>query len=569
MAEIIKLGGSSFQPSAANTGNEQATILRGRNMMLRGSEGSFYFEVFSGLTNLNEDIPVIQLTGTISCVAGNAIVTGAGTLFKSELRFGQKILVGDQVFVVENITSDTIFESQRPADATRNTEEGYKLPLFFEIDNQRGTLIWGNAIKTDKGNIVAVGEGQLRINGAVLPGQSLIAERQIKLALFDPVSQNYSVTRHGFEPFPTGVTTIDVTSGGSRNMSVGFYSFKFAWANSRTGFGFSNPSEVVKFDTGGNKLEIRATNQQFVVDFTAALALAPTNADAIIIYRSLYADAAQNETQAGEGSWFVAKTVRIADLSVDNTTTVDVLDGELGTEVTFDNDLPPDADWVSFLSGDPVLIGCYGEATTVSPEGSSPGPFLVPSKRGNRDAFPAATAVPLSPPDTIIGFASGVGRLFLLTKVGLPFATATGQADFPITTRAFWQTGFKSPFGLVFVNDVLYAFTVKGVTRSISTGDVGSEQFRFAASIQDITRDWNAGYVHTVHDRTNEIIHFIYSAAERNEDGFWVSLCLPFYLNLNAFGPIITIEKPGRDMIVCGAANVGGKLQFLAGGRVD
>ena len=37
------------------------------------------------------------------------------------------------------------------------------------------------------------------------------------------------------------------------------------------------------------------------------------NADSIIIYRSLYSDPAQNETQAAEGDWFVAKTVKVAE----------------------------------------------------------------------------------------------------------------------------------------------------------------------------------------------------------------------------------------------------------------
>jgi hypothetical protein len=160
-----------------------------------------------------------------------------------------------------------------------------------------------------------------------------------------------------------------------------------------------------------------------------------------------------------------------------------------------------------------------------------------------------------------------------MTKNGLPFAASTGQSDFPVETRAFWQTGFKSPYGLVFVNDVLYAFTFKGPTRSIATGDAGSEQFAFAAPIEDITKDWSAGYVHVVHDRQNELLLFIHSAAERNGSGYWISLVQPLYLRHGVFGPLIEISKPNRNMIVTGAATVGNKLYFLAAntasGNVD
>src|SRR4051794_253993 len=109
MGEILKLGGTSFHPSAANTGNENTTVLRGQNMMLRGSEGSFYFEAYGGHKNLNEPIPIMQLTGQISYVDGSLVVTGVGTSSKTELRFGQKFIAGNplQVLVPDDIISNT------------------------------------------------------------------------------------------------------------------------------------------------------------------------------------------------------------------------------------------------------------------------------------------------------------------------------------------------------------------------------------------------------------------------------------------------------------------------------
>jgi hypothetical protein len=568
MSEILKLGGAAYQPSAALTGNEQATILRGQNMMLRGSEGSFRFEVFNGIKNLNEPIPMGPMTGTLAYTAGDPVIVGTGSLFKSELRPGMKISSGTQVFAVKDVLSNTRFVASRPPDATQSGIVPALFPILFPIDNKRGTLVWGNAVKSDRGNIIAVGQGNLRINGQALAGEELHATQRVQLAIYRPTTDDYEIGKIGFDTSPlTSWVSISTVTGGVRDMTQGLYSYRWSWANSETAYGFSNPSDVIKLDATVNPIAITATNQRHAIDFTTALLHKPSNADAVIIYRSLYSDPVQNPTQAGEGSWFVAATVKISDFETGDIVYIDVLDGELGTEVTFDNDAPPNADWVTFLGGDPILISCYGEKTTTNSLGESPGPFVSIAKRQNRDAFPDSLATPLSPPDTIIGFVASVGRLFLLTRIGLPFASSTGQADFPVTTRAFWQTGFESPFGLVFVNDTLYGFTSKGITRSIATGDEGSEQFAFASFVEDITRDWYAGHVHAVHDSQNELVVFIYSAAYKNDDGFWVSLALPLYLRYGFFGPLITIEKPDRDMVVCGAAKVEGHLQFLAGGR--
>jgi cyclophilin family peptidyl-prolyl cis-trans isomerase len=47
------------------------------------------------------------LTGTISATAGSTAITGAGTLFTTELHVGSKIQVGTQTFTVQSITSNT------------------------------------------------------------------------------------------------------------------------------------------------------------------------------------------------------------------------------------------------------------------------------------------------------------------------------------------------------------------------------------------------------------------------------------------------------------------------------
>jgi len=55
-----------------------------------------------GYTQLTETI-----TGTVSTTLGSATLTGTGTAFTTELGVGQQILVGDEIFFVRSITSDT------------------------------------------------------------------------------------------------------------------------------------------------------------------------------------------------------------------------------------------------------------------------------------------------------------------------------------------------------------------------------------------------------------------------------------------------------------------------------
>ena len=538
-------------------------------MLLRGSDASSYFECFGGLKNLNETIPSYVMLGTLSWAAGNPLITGTGTTFIEDLHIGQMVQAGTEVFVVEEVISDTSFRSNRPPEGTQSGQTGERLPVLSELNNRRASQIWGSILEFDKGNILGVGDGALRVNGEELPGVSLSLARYPRLAIYDADIDEYTVVPIGFSEEPNASdVTVTVEFGGTRDTAQGLYSFRWSWANTQTGWGFSNPSGVIKFDASNNPIEITATNQRFALDFTAALANKPDNADAVIVYRSFFTDATQVNINYAEGSWFEAARVAIADFEAGDIVYVDVIDGELGNEVSFDNDAPPESEWVTVMAGDPVLVSCSGRKTIANPEGSSPGPFIFPSRRGNRDAFPATLATPLSPPDTIIGFLPAVEKLFLMTRNSLPVAVTTQQTDYPIETRAFWEAGFASPFGLCSVNTTLYGFTSKGPTRSITEGDKGSERFDFGAAVEEITRDWYAGYVHVAHDPVNEYIVFIYSAAYKNDDGWWVSLALPYSLRANLWLPLCTLERPDRDMIVCGTAKVGGHLQLLAGGRV-
>jgi hypothetical protein len=181
---------------------------------------------------------------------------------------------------------------QRAPDADGTAEDAFKPAHLFEINNQRGTLVWGNAVKSDRGNIIAVGEGRLRLNGDVLAGDDFVASRRLKLAIFDPNTETYSVDEMGFNSAPpsSGVS-ISVVAGGAKDMTQGLYSFRWSWADSTTGFGFSNPSEVIKLDASNNPIAITATKQRFKLDFTAGLPSRPSqrrfdNCLSIAVFRS-------------------------------------------------------------------------------------------------------------------------------------------------------------------------------------------------------------------------------------------------------------------------------------------
>jgi hypothetical protein len=231
-----------------------------------------------------------------------------------------------------------------------------------------------------------------------------------------------------------------------------------------------------------------------------------------------------------------------------------------GTLLTFDNDAPPDAEFVQSLAGVPVYISCQGAGST------SPGPDIISAKIGNPEAAPLENAVPLSPPQTIIGAVSAQGRVYLMTPGTLQIAQSIPDAPF-ILTRPFWKSGFKNPYCLIFVNGTLYGFTNAGPTRSIADGDEGSEETSFAADVEEITSTWIPGQVLVVHDPKNNAVCFIHSADSLNVNGYWTTRVLMYGLKQNDWIGDVTLEGAANDCIVSGVATVDGYLEFLVGGR--
>ena len=369
-------------------------------------------------------------------------------------------------------------------------------------------------------------------------------------------------------------TAINLTSTGSgtitvkpisKNMPAATRGLRFAKASTKLGQDyFGNPSEnvTVTTTTVGDRISIPFPAMDSDTDPTSLH-------DAWRVYGTL--------SSGSVGVWYYIRTVTAKDLGGTGAATyyLEYLDGEAAAGaqlISFDNEPPVDAEFVASVTGYPVLVSCQGKATATKTLGTSPGVSIVPFKVNNLAAAPlvrdsgARAEVPTSPPETIIGFYLAAGRLYLLTANSLPIAVFTADNDFPIATRPFWKSGFRNPYAVCFVQGRLYGFTTAGALRSVADGEEGSEEHSFAADVEEITKDWDASRVLVCHDPKNECICFIYGGAYQ-KNGFWGSIILPFMLRSESWSLPVYVESATRDLIITGAATVGGNLDFLAGGR--
>lgn len=561
-----------YIPSTPLSGDESMSIYRGQNAKLRGTYPNLIYEAYPSSLNLNEPIPALALTGTLSFTEGGTTVTGTGTDFLDELHIGQKMLCANgEVLAVERIISATSFINARPLQSTAVNTTASRTPRLFPLDIYRGSQIWGNAIIFDRGTISSVGDGVLYRNGAVLQGDSLTASRRAQIAIYDSVTGDFDVQPLGFDgaDIPIAPTVTIIGSGGSKNMSLGYYSFRVAYYSDTT-TGYGNPTETI-LAAANAPFQLTAANSRWSVDFTADVANRPSDADGYIVYQSAFAgSSAISQVNAIQGGWFEATRVKFTDL-VAEVLVYEAVDSDLLTLVSFDNDAPPDAEFITTLDNYTVLISTNGQGvgTDVARETTtSPGAFISPQKADNNEGFPASLKVPTEKGEVILGFVSVAGRIFVMTSNTLQAVSSTGLPSAPMVCRPFWKRGFTSPDNLVGVGDTLYGFTTSGFFRSIATGDKGNEESLFASDVETETADWFGGYVLGAHDPKNDEVCFCYSASRKNEQGYWESDILPYSLRQGGvYQPKIVLSSPTRDMIVTGAATVNGHFEFIAGGR--
>lgn len=469
-----------------------------------------------------------------------------------------------------------------------------RLPQIFNILKKRGVLLTGNAVEFEKGHIIAVGSGELFVNGQPLDGDSLIATNRAQIAIFNPATNDYTVNPLGFDEAPLPCT-IDVITGGTKGMSDGDkHSFMIAWwAGVPDGSdGFSNPCDPIKYKADGTTiLKVDGTNNLFEFDFTAPLGgTVPTNAKGFIIYGSLagkkttiaqgatVTTSSPNDTLWENGPWYKLREVLFTDLDVNDKITLEYLDSDptLGEEVTGNNDPVPDAEYVTLIEGRPAYISCFGKRTTDNDDGSNPGKSVVLSKMANPDAAPAEWRCKVD--NTILGFIEGAGRWFMMTPSSLPFVVPTGllgqsysptdDLQMPIISRPYWITGASNRYNITLVDDDLIGFSGNKIFTSVGNGDENVKKYELGTPVEDITRKWFGTHVFVEEDPKNNQILFFFSAAYKNTQGYWCSIVLPYSKARQAWLPIIPLSETGRDMIVSGVTKIDQRLEFLAGGRV-
>lgn len=564
-----------FRPSSPLSGGEAQGIFRGANVKLRGTYPQLIYEAYAGSENLNEPIPALAITGTLTFTSGEIIVTGIATDFLDELHIGQRLLCDNadaEVLVVAQILSATSFRNARPLQSTAVAQTASRLPRLFPLDIARGSLIWGNAVVFDKGTICAVGDGTLYRNGAVLQGDSLTATRRAQIAIYNSITGDYDVQPFGFDgvDVPIVPTITILGSGGSKNMQLGYYSFRVAYYSDTT-TGYGNASDVI-LAAANAPFELIAANSRWSLNFTADVGTRPSDAEGYIVYKNAFAGAkAISAVTAIDGGWFEAKRVKFTDL-VAEVLVFEAIDSDLDALrlSSFDNNHPPDAEWISTFDNYVVMVSTDGQGVGTDVDrvtSTSPGAFISPQKAENIEGFPATLKTPTEHGEVIIGFVSIAGRMFVMTANKLQAVSATGLPFAPFVCRAFWERSFASPDNIVAVGDTLYIFATNGIFRSIGTGDTSSEQYGFATAVRSLTALWYSGYELSAVDEKNQEVCFINSAARKNADGYWESDILPFSLEQNAFVPTVVLTSPTRDMIVSGAATVNGHLEFIAGGR--
>lgn len=379
-------------------------------------------------------------------------------------------------------------------------------------------------------------------------------------------------------PVPINITT--AAGGGthtitpiSKVMPAGDRSLLIAKASTKLDIpSYGNPSEKMKLTL--------TAGQGIAVTFSAMDSNADANNphDAWRVYGTRQGGTTATATAAADsGAWYFVRTVTSSDLggTAGGTYYLEYLDAEIDANArlaSFDNDAPKRAEFIASLGGVPVLVSCQGKGTTDFTESDAPGAVIIPFKMDNFAAAPLVfdsgqrNEIPLSPPETIIGFYLGTGRIYLLTTNTLQIAAFTEIPFAPISTRPFWKSGFKNADAICLANYQLYGFTNSPI-RSPEDGTDANTDRDFALAVKELTYAWHGSRTFVKHDPLNECVCYIYSGAYQNAAGFWVSLILPFMLELNEWSVPIIVSSDTQDMVISGAATVNGHLEFLAGGR--
>ncbi len=572
MATSVQLTSQPYRPSSPLTGDENSCVYRAANLMLSGQIGNTQYRAYAGSYNIGETFTGTALSGTISFSPASTTITGVSTKFLDEIHEGGQIVfaANGEPLVVAKIVTQTSFICARLPTTTQSGVAASVAPRLEPLGVNRVALNWGDIMQTDRGNLLTVGSGVVHVNGNVLPGTSVTASRKVQLSIYNSTSLNYSTKAIGFavEPVTANTDVTVVASGGTQNTGLGYYSFKIGYYSDVTN-GYSNPGATL-LQGGLDGYHVTVVNSTFNFNFASDVSNRPANSTGYIVYGTAFTNSSdQSKINAIQGPWFEIIRIPYSSLT-SNQYAFDYIDADLGTQVSFDNDAPPDADWIVLLAGYVVLVSCEGQGVNTSGRtvATSPGPFIFPMKGNNLDAYPASFSVATEKGENIIGQITVSGRLFVMTPNTLQATTPTGLDIGPVTLRPFWKLGFANPKNLTVVGgDTFYGFTSKGMYRSIATGDSAQAVNDFAAGVNTQMATWQAGYVYVDQDPKNRCVCVFHTGARKNANGWWVTDVFIYNLDIYDWTPPIILSDDTRDMIVTGTAVVQNELYFIAGGR--
>lgn len=193
---LFQLRPAPFQPSISFSGSEGQVLIRGENVFLRArGPGIIYASAYRGSKDIGEPIPVKQITGTISWIAGEETIQGTGTAFLDELKPGEFIgadadTAYSEFFTISEIIDDENAVISRPFAATQTPGvDAFIYPIIYRLGTKRATQTYGNAIRYPKGHLLGVGDGTLKLNG-----QNLSVRQVEIMTILTPSGANGNIT---------------------------------------------------------------------------------------------------------------------------------------------------------------------------------------------------------------------------------------------------------------------------------------------------------------------------------------------------------------------------------------
>lgn len=608
-----------YWPSAPVTGEAADYIYRGLNLIPRGGRDYTYLEQWQGYTSKDAAGGIVAITGTVSTTSGSATITGSGTKFIAELSMWQPLIIGARVYVVTSVVSDTSATIDPVAVATASGQTAYYSKQIQEVDNFRASFLRGSIIRLPQGNLLSVGLGEVRLDGSPVPGSGLTLTPTPQISIYNNGTGNYTHYKLGMQT-PTSGFSVAATGGGTKNMLAGTYSIRIAPAKIETG-GWNNATEPQSVTL--------TAGQRANVTFPAMDTSAGQNAwrvyvtlystDASIVGPWYFYDTVTTSQVASGGATYAIEW-RDAEVSQNDILEFDynppptasfiaaigglpvllgtdgpgrILTGTAattsgsatitGTSTSFTTELSLGRFvWINNLIYRVLTIAsntsmtvtptpnATGSGFTIRSSGEAPGPVIRPAKPYlggvNIEAFPAISAVALNPPETILGYVEGMGRLYLMTANRLHMVALSGDPIIPVAVRPFWKTGFRNQRAVCFVNGEIYGFTTNGATRSGADGDEITEQHEFAAPVASDMRNWNPSRVSVAYDPVNEAVVYIHADDGLRPGGTKrYSTALMYMLRLGVWSTPIRIEDPsdGNDGWATSAMTAGGAMYIL------